>query len=84
MLSLLMFLLHLAAFLALAVIGRVVFLLVAPAMRNCRWCDADSTWCLRCHGTRKHFRLGTRLVARGREAVVSSFRELFEEQEDGK
>lgn len=70
-----MFWLHLAAMIALAVLARFVFLLLAPAMRRCRWCRQDSRWCLRCGGRREHFRFGVRTARRVRTAVREARRE---------
>lgn len=70
-----MFILHLAAVLAVLALARFAFLLAAPAMRRCRWCRPDSRWCLRCHGRREHFRLGVRTARRVRAALREAYRE---------
>ena len=70
-----MAILNFLAFLVLVALGRFVFLLVAPAVRRCRWCKPESRWCLRCRGNRQHFRLGARTARRVRVALIEAWRE---------
>ena len=60
---------------AIFALARFVFLLVAPAIRRCRWCNKESRRCLRCRGRREHFRFGARTTRRVRVALREAWRE---------
>ena len=69
--------LHWAAFVAVIALIRFGFLLFAPAMRGCSWCNQESSFCLRCRGAREHFRLGARTARRVRVSLRNARQEAL-------